>query len=90
MDTSVDRCSVEGCTHGALAKGFCSRHYQQDRRGRLHKAKTYAPDGEAAEVKVATPRPLKAALIKAARRSKLSLSEYCRTVLAQAINAHQG
>lgn len=90
MRTNVDVCSAEGCFNGALAKGYCSRHYQQDRRGRLNKTKTYAPDGQAAEVKVSLARPLKASLIKAARRSKLSLSEYCRTVLAQAINAHQG
>ena len=81
------KCHEEGCNHPALAKGLCSRHYQQDRRGRLGKARTYAKDGEAAEVKVATPRPLKARLIKQARRARLSLSEYCRSVLEQSLNA---
>lgn len=80
-------CTNALCGRAAAAKGFCSRHYQQDRRGVLNKTKTYAPDGESAEVKVATPRALKAKLVKAARRAGVSLSEYCRMILAQSMNA---
>ena len=75
------KCEVAGCNEGARAKGMCSRHYMQDRRGRLGKSRSISKPGEGATVNFTLSRDGKAAVFLEARKAKKSASEFVREIV---------
>jgi hypothetical protein len=57
---------------------LCSRHYRQERRGVLGRAKSYTPAGEASEYNVRLPIELRDALANEAALQGREMAEIAR------------
>lgn len=71
------------CGADAVARGLCSKHYQQHVRGKLGTTRSPAAKGQGAEIKVSVTKQVKSKLTRQARKEKISLSALC----ARALNA---
>lgn len=67
-----------------MARGYCVRHYQQWRRGRLGKTKEIAAPGEHAEIVVSLPKAERDRLYAAAEKAGVSGPRYVLNLIRQA------
>jgi len=85
-------CKAEGCDKEAngpgAARGFCVRHYKQDRRGTLGVTRPICAPGESDEIDFRLPKKEKARAERSAEHLALTLSELCRRALREYIAKH--
>lgn len=79
----MNGCGFEGCGSPVIAHGLCTRHYMQQRRGRLGKTRRISVPGTSTTINVAIDRDAKAALFLVARLSKISGSEWVRRLIEE-------
>lgn len=77
----MNRCTFEKCPESAIARGLCTRHYMQDRRGRLGKSRRKSADGTSTAINVSIDRDVKAALFLVSRTFNVSASEFARRLI---------
>ncbi|MFN7132396.1 MAG: hypothetical protein ACK4N5_09945 [Myxococcales bacterium] len=71
-------CTEQGCDRDAVAQGLCSRHYQQQRRGRLGKTQAVSAPGEGEQLVLRMPRELREHAAAAAEREGVTEAEWWR------------
>lgn len=86
----INTCTYPECNRDCVGRGLCTRHYAQERRGRLGKTKAISPPGQGAEVTVRCPKSLKAAMVMEAAIQDRDTSELWRDAAVEYLSRIEG